>query len=549
MQNQINFFILFITFLISSCSTQKTDYKKLIQEESTRSVVKFDTSYYSDLAKDYLIKGSVLQQKGNFAESILQFQEAYKYDNSYTILYAMSLSYIKLGNFSKTRELSLRILDENPDFLPSIELLTNLYFYNNEIKKAKIFAEKAYSIESSDENLYTLGLIEESNNKKNAIKYYNKIESDKYKELALLRLFEISKSEKDIASSKIYLDSLLIIQPYSLDYNYNILVTNFLMKDVESAFENLKKIDSLFYGEELENLYILFGTNLWGLGSFKDSIRDYNDKVIEFVDKVEYLSLFNSELYFISGYLLANIDENMRRDKFFRTSLKLTDTITDFTLEIPNYYFIEEEYEIAMNLIIDIENYFGINPMTLQVKSLVYSKLNQFDSALATVEKAINIDTTEYTYFLYETKANIFYEMKNYDSSIYYYHICYEYDSTNIALLNNYSYTLAEIGINLDFAKEMSRITIEKFPEQSSFLDTYAWILYQLGDYEVAKEYIDKAFENNSGKLSFELLNHKASIYEKLGLIKDAIDLYNKAFEINPESEKIKSKINELMGK
>ena len=70
-------------------------------------------------------------------------------------------------------------------------------------------------------------------------------------------------------------------------------------------------------------------------------------------------------------------------------------------------------------------------------------------------------------------------------------------DPENVMVLNNYAYYLSEDNENLDKAEKMSKITITKEPENSTYLDTYAWILFRLKSYDKALEYITKAVKND----------------------------------------------------
>ena len=67
----------------------------------------------------------------------------------------------------------------------------------------------------------------------------------------------------------------------------------------------------------------------------------------------------------------------------------------------------------------------------------------------------------------------------------------------DIETLNNYAYYLAEQGLRLDKALEMSRKTIEKEPLVANFLDTYAWILHLMGRDSEALPYMEKAVKND----------------------------------------------------
>ena len=74
---------------------------------------------------------------------------------------------------------------------------------------------------------------------------------------------------------------------------------------------------------------------------------------------------------------------------------------------------------------------------------------------------------------------------------------CYDsalvYNPSEVGVLNNYAYNLSLENRDLDRAEEMSRVTIEKEPENSTYLDTYAWILYTKERYEEARLYAEQA--------------------------------------------------------
>ena len=101
-----------------------------------------------------------------------------------------------------------------------------------------------------------------------------------------------------------------------------------------------------------------------------------------------------------------------------------------------------------------------------------------------------------------------------YDSSLV-------YMEDNIMCLNNYAYYLSLRGEQLDRAEEMSYRTIRQEPENITYLDTYAWILFMKKDYAHARTYMDKVV--NPEKTDEELLDD-----EKLmgNLIEHAGDIY-----------------------
>jgi Tfp pilus assembly protein PilF len=110
----------------------------------------------------------------------------------------------------------------------------------------------------------------------------------------------------------------------------------------------------------------------------------------------------------------------------------------------------------------------------------------------------------------------------------------------NVLLLNNYAYHLAERNKRLKEAEEMSRKTIDKEPANSSYLDTYGWVLYRLKDYKNAITYIEKAIKAGSSATLYE---HLGDIYEAMGEIVSALKNWNEALKLDPGNKDIQYKI------
>ena len=119
------------------------------------------------------------------------------------------------------------------------------------------------------------------------------------------------------------------------------------------------------------------------------------------------------------------------------------------------------------------------------------------------------------------------------------------YNSENIMCLNNYAYFLSLDGVRLDKAKQMSAKTIEKEPEEPTYLDTYAWILFLQNNYIEARKYIDKALkftEDLSDPDNVSLVDHAGDIYYHLGFTVEAVKYWKQAAKMNPTSELIRKK-------
>ena len=108
-----------------------------------------------------------------------------------------------------------------------------------------------------------------------------------------------------------------------------------------------------------------------------------------------------------------------------------------------------------------------------------------------------------------------------YDSSLV-------YNPDNIGTLNNYAYFLSIDKKQLDKAEEMSYRTVKAEPENKTYLDTYAWILFEKGRYTEARIYIEQALRNGGDK-SRVIVEHCGDIYYMLGEKDKALAYWEKA--------------------
>jgi tetratricopeptide (TPR) repeat protein len=95
-------------------------------------------------------------------------------------------------------------------------------------------------------------------------------------------------------------------------------------------------------------------------------------------------------------------------------------------------------------------------------------------------------------------------------------------------VLNNYAYFLSLSKKDLDKAKSMSEKLVKIFPENATYLDTHAWVLFQLQDYENAKFFMEKALQNESSPSGI-MLEHYGDILYHLGNKNEAIRFWKKA--------------------
>ena len=178
--------------------------------------------------------------------------------------------------------------------------------------------------------------------------------------------------------------------------------------------------------------------------------------------------------------------------------------------------------------------------------AIAYHQAEQTDSVLSVCSRALEHVTADtrkevisdfYSIMgdVYHTKQQMAEAYAAYDSSLV-------YNPSNIGALNNYAYYLSVERRDLDKAEEMSYKTVKAEPNNSTYLDTYAWILFEKGNYAEARIYIDNALKND-GEKSDVIVVHCGDIYFMTGDVEGALKYWKKALEMGSESKTLKRKI------
>ena len=124
------------------------------------------------------------------------------------------------------------------------------------------------------------------------------------------------------------------------------------------------------------------------------------------------------------------------------------------------------------------------------------------------------------------------------------YDSCLHWKADNISCLNNYAYYLSVEGKDLSRAEQMSYRTILAEPENATYLDTYAWVLFRQGRYAEAREYMDRTLAADTMP-SATLYDHAGDIYYHIGQTDKAVDFWQKAVEQDADAlieEKIRKR-------
>ncbi|MCH8556963.1 MAG: tetratricopeptide repeat protein [Balneolia bacterium] len=147
----------------------------------------------------------------------------------------------------------------------------------------------------------------------------------------------------------------------------------------------------------------------------------------------------------------------------------------------------------------------------------------------------------EFRSAIYGTLGDVLSNLENWDEADENYEQALRLNPDNDVVLNNFAYFLSTREIMLDEALEMSERAVEAEPENAAYLDTLGWVHFKLGNYEIAREYIQASID--TGSASAVVLEHMGDVYEKLGDMINAKYWWEKALEKDNSKEHLIEKI------
>lgn len=133
--------------------------------------------------------------------------------------------------------------------------------------------------------------------------------------------------------------------------------------------------------------------------------------------------------------------------------------------------------------------------------------------------------------------------LKEYEKSDKAFEDALKIDPDNSYVLNNYAYYLSVRKKNLEKAEKYSRRSNEIAPNNRSYIDTYGWILYQLGKYSEAEIWLGRA--TKMGVKNPVILEHYGDVLFKLNKIEEALYYWKEAKANGKDSELLDKKITD----
>lgn len=246
----------------------------------------------------------------------------------------------------------------------------------------------------------------------------------------------------------------------------------------------------------------------------------------------------------VYGDLLYQDDQKKEALTQYKQALKLDESVYEVWQQI--FFILSElnDNEELVKMTDKALELFPNQPIVYFFNGLANNALKNFEESVEMLNAGKNLvyGNNNLKIQFYSSLGDAYNSLQQFEESDKAFEKALEFDKDNSYVLNNYSYYLSLRGEKLEKARAMSLRSNELEPGNSSFEDTYAWILYVSGDYEKAHTWIQKAYESG-GKTSPVILEHYGDILYKLGRKDDAVKYWNDAMQYGSDSEKLPQKI------
>ncbi len=593
------FLVIVAGVFIAGCSSTKevTTVKKTISSHD-----KNETKNKNE-ALDHFINGSVLEAKGEYAEAILEFQDAIRLDPAAGVYYALAKNYMIINKIPLALQNSKKAIELSPEKVEYYDLLSDVFSAAHQYDSSAAVLEKIIQLDSTQINsYYKLARIYENSKPLQAIAIYNKITEIVGPDWnILIRVAELHENLGNYDESAEALEKLLTIDPSNvvvekllsevytragkIDEALKIIndIIDLTPDDLDARERKaqllIKKSDWAGAADEynyiLEKPDIPLDTKIkvgisFFAQSFKDSIMiGYAKKLFEKVDK-------DTTDWQVKMYLGA-IDLTEKKDStalgYFDEVKTLAPENSQAWSQLGGLFFDNRHYDEAITVMNEAYQLFPQDFVVNLLLGLSLAQKGRHSEAVEYLKTAIDINPNDinalsaYGYSLSQLKENdeailylkkalairpddvnilgtlglIYDALKMWDKCDSTYEHALQIDSSNATVNNNYAYSLSERGERLDAALDMVKFAIKKEPENSSFLDTIGWVYYKLGNYEEAKSYLEKAMK--IGGESSVMLEHLGDIMFKMGKKDVASQLWQKAYKLDSSNTDLKNKI------
>jgi len=562
----IKILLLFVTIIVAySCSVLKSKPKSNL---ASKDEYEFNYNF---------LEAEKFKMLGNFNDASVLFEKCKKINPQSAITnYEIATILIQKKDYKNAIEYAKKAVELNQTNIWYNALLAVLYKQTNNPEKAiSIYKDLNNLNPNRIDFLYEIANLYNYLKKyDNALEYYNIIENNfGINENVCLEKERIylAKGKKEEAYNEI--QKLISSNPQEIRY-WGMLAESYIADDeFEKAKDIYKKMLEIepnnglvhlslsdFYriNKDFDNsfneLKIAFASNdvemelkikmLITFLNFSNESPELKQQSIELIkilisvypDKVEPHTLY-------ADFLLKenNIEEAREQLVIVSKSLKSKYLVWEQLLYIDGKL---NDYISMYNESSEALEYFPTQPELYYFKGLSAYQLQKYDTAEFTLKVGIELVTDNKSLIteMYSILADTYNKLKKSKESDNAMEQILKIDKENKAILNNYSYYLSLRGDSLEKAERMSLTCVELDPNNYTYLDTYAWVLYKENKMQNALEIIEKAY-NNGGNNNAVIIEHYGDILFKLGQVDKANEKWNEAFQKGKGSEFLTKKI------
>lgn len=529
----------------------------------------------------FFLEGVRQQEMGNLTAAFDLLRHARDLNpNAPEVYYLLAPYYVDLKDDTRSRAYYERAATLDPENSSYIEKLGQLYVSQKDYPNAINAYEKLYALNKARVDVLQIlyQLYGSQKEFQQMINVLNRIEvlegSSEQISLSKMQIYEqMGEKRKEYDELKSLVDS------HPLDLNYKVMFGNWLL-------QNGKKKEAV---KLYRNVLKEEPTNALAKLSLLDYYRTIGDQATVDVITQELLQSPKTEKetkiallrQVISSNQQANVSDSAEVMKLFSQALSVPQTDADILMMKAAYMSLKKMPKAEINRVyeqaIDVEpdnsrarialiqniwdtgDYDKViaicrpaqeyNPEEMvfyYFQGMAQYQKHENDAALQTFRKGVSQikadSNPDVVSDFYALMGEILHEKGRLAESFQAYDSCLQWKPDNIAAMNNYAYYLSEANKDLPKAEQLSYKTIKAEPNNSTFLDTYAWILFQQKRYEEAKIYIDQAIRSDS-TLTGVVKEHAGDIYAMTGDIDKALEFWQQSLKGGNQSAVLKKKI------
>lgn len=506
----------------------------------------FENLLKLDVSNDaaYYELGNLYFKKKDFAKSMECFAKAVelKPDNSwYLENYAKACE--NNANFKLAEEIYSKLIKNNPDKVENYFDLAAVKLYQNDYKGAIKVYDKIESIIGINEDLISqkqkiwlrLGKVDKAAEEAKRL-----IKNDPNEVKYRINLAEIYLANKLLDQAKIVLEDILLIAPHNAFAQLAIADYYREKKDEDNSYKYLKLA---FANKDLD-----IDQKIRILASYFQMIADvkYKNQAFELSRILVDTHPQEAKAYAIYGDFLYQDKQQEAAKEAYTKTIALDKKV--FAVW-QNLMFIQadlNDYKALVETSNEAVQLFPAQQIVHYLNALAKAQTKDYEGAITSYKNALSlgIENRELEAQIYAGIGDAYHSLKNNTESDAAYEQALKLKPDDPYVLNNYAYYLSVRNERLEKALEMSGKSNELLKNNSSFLDTYAWIMFQLKRYDEALNWIDKAIESG-GQSSSTILEHRGDILFKIGRVEEAVKSWMQASEKGEPSTLLLKKIKE----